>query len=76
VRVALATLVGRLLALGSLEALPTPSEIVLAPGGRGGATALLVAADRLRVGAAAPPQERLALARRVTREILEGCAPS
>ena len=76
VRAALATLVGRLLALGSLEAVPTPSEIVLAPGARGSATALLMTPDRLRVGAAAPPQERLALARRVTREILERCAPS
>jgi hypothetical protein len=69
-RAALATLVGRLLALGSLEA-PAPSEIVVAPGDRGRVKALLAAPDRLRVGAAAPPRERLALARRLTRDLLE-----
>jgi hypothetical protein len=69
-RAALATLVGRLLALGSLEA-PAPSEIVVAPGDRGRVKALLAAPDRLRVGAAAPPRERLALARRLTRGLLE-----
>jgi hypothetical protein len=72
-RAALATLVGRLLALGSLEA-PEPSEIVVAPGAGGRVTALLAAPDRLRVGAAAPPRERLALARRLTRDLCERCA--
>jgi hypothetical protein len=69
-RAALATLLGRLVALGFL-ATPAASEIVVAPGARGGVSALLAAPDRLRVGAAPPPQERLALARALTREILD-----
>jgi tRNA A-37 threonylcarbamoyl transferase component Bud32 len=72
---ALAKLVGRLLALGALEA-PAPTEIVMATGARGGLTALLAAPDRLRVGTAAPPGARLALARGLTRALLEGCARS
>ncbi len=74
-RAALGTLLGRLLALGALEA-PAPSEILVATGVRGAATALLAAPDRLRVGSAAPPQQRLSLARDLTREILERCARS
>ncbi len=75
-RGALARLLGRLLALGSLAGTPAPWQLAveLAPGGA--ATALLLAPDLLRVGGAAPASERLARARTLTGEILERCGPS
>jgi hypothetical protein len=71
-RGALAGLVGRLLALGSLARTPGAVEISLRSGAGRPARALLLAADLARVGEATPAGLRLPRARRLVRELLEG----